>query len=311
MRSYALSILEPDKVNLSAWIAPVFPDPEQVEAELRRVVLPYVRWEPAEEAQAGDLAVCRTESELPRFQKNRLKLLIGSGMFHSELEQAVIGMTPGNCRAVALPEGEVLITLLELSRQKTPEPDDEMIHRLGLDGIDTVEAYRAYLFGKLRRDKAAELLPEPLSRLIREVIGGSEFVLCREDWESVVRMHIERSRILFRQEGIDMERAKPEDFRGRIPVQSYYELLALEQSEAWQNLCLYLLGRNWAGIDGYVPEKTQYEENIKNYCKTWHASEENAREANTWEAFVFSEYVSHAVNRLEKTVMEQLLREDG
>ena len=186
-----------------------------------------------------------------------------------------------------------------------------MIHRLGLDGIDTVEAYRAYLFGKLRRDKAAELLPEPLSRLIREVIGGSEFVLCREDWESVVRMRIERSRILFRQEGIDMERAKPEDFRGRIPVQSYYELLALEQSEAWQNLCLYLLGRNWAGIDGYVPEKTQYEENIKNYCKTWHASEENAREANTWEAFVFSEYVSHAVNRLKKTVMEQLLREDG
>ena len=106
MRSYVLSILEPDKVNLSAWIAPVFPDPEQVEAELRRVVLPYVRWEPAEEAQAGDLAVCRTESELPRFQKNRLKLLIGSGMFHSELEQAVIGMTPGSCRAVALPEGE-------------------------------------------------------------------------------------------------------------------------------------------------------------------------------------------------------------
>ena len=31
MRSYVLSILEPDKVDLSAWIAPVFPDPEKVE----------------------------------------------------------------------------------------------------------------------------------------------------------------------------------------------------------------------------------------------------------------------------------------
>ncbi len=310
MRSYVLSILEPDKVDLSAWIAPVFPDPEKVEAEMRRVVLPYVRWEPEEEAQTGDLAVCRMESDVPRFQKNRIKLLIGSGMFHSGLEQAVIGMTPGSRRNVALPEGEVLVTLLELSRQQIPEPDDEMISKLGLDGIFTVEAYRSYLSEKLRRDMAEELLPEPLSRLIRVVIGGSEFVLRKEDWESVVHMRIERSRILFRQEGIDMEQAKPEDFRGRIPVQSFHELLAMEQSKAWQNLCLHLLGRHWAEIDGFMPERKQYEEDIKSYCKTWHASEENAREANTWEAFVFSEYVDHAVSRMKKNVMDQLLRED-
>ena len=121
MRSYVLSILEPDKVDLSAWIAPVFPDPEKVEAEMRRVVLPYVRWEPEEEAQTGDLAVCRMESDVPRFQKNRIKLLIGSGMFHSGLEQAVIGMTPGYARRAGSPHPAARTTAHWVFRPVSPE----------------------------------------------------------------------------------------------------------------------------------------------------------------------------------------------
>ena len=309
MRSYVLSAKDPKQVDLSASLAVVLVDAEQVEAELRRIALPYVRWESVAEAAAGDLAVCRMRSELPRFERPKLKLMLGSGMFRREIEEAAVGMKPGEEKTVTLPEGPVQLTLLEVSRQTVPEPDDGMVRALGLDGIGTVEEYRAHLREKLRLDAAKELSREPLEQLICAVLDGSEFVLYPEDWRRIVRQRLDRSRVLFRQEGIEMERAAPEDFTGRIPVKSYHELVAMEQDDAWRTLCLCLLGMHWAEGDGFRPTEAAYAEELRSYCKTWRATEEEARAVTPWESFVVGAYIGHAVDLLERVVLEQLLKE--
>ena len=309
MRSYVLSMKDPKQVDLSASLVAVPIDAEKVEAELRRIALPYVRWEPAAEAAAGDLAICRMHSELPRFERPKLKLMLGSGMFRREIEEAAVGMKPGGEKTVTLPEGAVQLTLMEVSRQTIPEPDDEMVRALRLESVASVEDYREHLREKLRLDAAKELSREPLEQLICAVLDGSEFVLYPEDWRRIVNQRLDRSRVLFRQEGIDMERATPEDFVGRIPVKSYHELVAMEQDDAWRTLCLCLLGMHWAEGDGFRPTEAEYEEELRSYRKTWRATEEEAVAVTPWESFVVGAYIRHAVDLLEQVVLEQLLKE--
>ena len=309
MRSYVLSVKDPTQVDLSASLVTVPFDPQQAETELRRIALPYVRWEPAAEAAAGDLAICRMRSDLPRFERPKLKLMLGSGMFRREIEEAAVGMKPGEEKTVDLPEGAVQLTLLEVSRQTVPEPDDEMVRALGLEGIGSVEEYRAHLREKLRLETAKQLCAEPLEHLIHAVLDGSEFVLYPEDWHCVVQQRLDRCRVLFRQEGIDMEQAKPEDFVNRIPVKSYHELVAMEQADGWRTLCLCLLGMHWAETDGFRPAEADYAEELHSYCKTWRSTEEEARDVTPWESFVVGAYIRHAVDLLERVVLEQLMKE--
>lgn len=310
MKSHVLEILDPRSVDLSALAVPVQVSEDAVEAELSRTVLPFVRWEPAERAREGDMAVCRLVSSVPRYQKQRIKLMVGSGMFSPELEAALPGMEPGQEKTLELPEGTVTVTLLEVQRRRVPTLTDEMVRSLNLDGISTVEAYRRSLRRKLREQAALEVIQEPLDRLIQAVIDGSAFVLYRQEWEVLVRQRIERSRVLFLQEGIDMEQARPEDFAGRIPVRSYYELLAMEQADGWNRLCLYLLGLHWAARDDYAPSRQAYEAFLQEYCKTWRSTGEAARAVTPYEAYAAGEYVNYAVRYLETLVLEQLMKED-
>ena len=310
MRSYILSVLDPEKVDLSGYLVPVSADEAKLEEELGRIILPYIHWDPVLEAAEGDLAVCHLTSTVPRFQKDRLKVLIGAGLFEPVLENAVIGMRPGDEKTVILPEGKVQVSLMEVSRKVIPQPSDEMVSRLGLEGVAGVEDYREYLRSQMRLELAKNLSMQPLEHLIETVLEGSEFVLFKEDWETIVRQRLDRSRVLFLQEGIDIEKAGPSDFEHRIPVKSYYELAAMEQEDAWRRLCLYLLGAHWAKLDEFAPTEEDYVLFLKDYCKTWSTDEEMAKEVTPYDAFAVNELITHAIEHMKQIVVEQLLREE-
>ena len=137
---------------------------------------------------------------------------------------------------------------------------------------------------------------------MREVISGSEFVLDREDWEEPINRELDRCRTLCRQEGMVLEEMTPGQFNGRIPVKSYHELVAMLQYEGWDKLCRYLLGCLYAGSDGFRTGEAEYGKFIADYVRSWHVSEENAREANPYDSFLFNEYAGHAYTVLKEYI---------
>lgn len=177
--------------------------------------------------------------------------MAGSGMFHKELEDMSTGMEVGETREAVLPEGKVSLTLTGVMNRVVPEASDEMVEKLGLEGVHTVAAYRAYLLEQQKEAAFQEDSYDALNHLMREVISGSEFVLDREDWEEPINRELDRCRTLCRQEGMVLEEMTPEQFNGRIPVKSYHELVAMLQYEGWDKLCRYLLGCLYAGSDGF------------------------------------------------------------
>ena len=304
MKSRVLQIKDYREVDVKSLLKPFVPDDAALEAELRRLTNPYIRWEAGTAVSPGDQAVCRLVSDCPRFQKEKVRFVAGSGMFHKELENLSMGMTVGGTREIVLPEGRVSLTLTGVMNRVAPEPGDKMVEKLGLDGVHTVAAYRAYLLEQQKAAAFQEDSYDALNHLMREVIGGSEFVLDREDWAETINRELDRCRTLCRQEGMVLEEMTPEQFQGRIPVKSYHELVAMLQYDGWDNLCRYLLGRRYAETDSFHSGEAEYEAFIADYAKTWRVSEESAREANPFENFIFNEYTGHAYTVLKNYIRE-------
>ncbi len=302
MKSRVLQIKDYREVDVKSLLKPFVPDDAALEAELRRLTNPYIRWEAGTAVSPGDQAVCRLVSDCPRFQKEKVRFVAGSGMFHKELENLSMGMTVGGTREIVLPEGRVSLTLTGVMNRVAPEPGDEMVEKLGLDGVHTVAAYRAYLLEQQKAAAFQEDSYDALNHLMREVIGGSEFVLDREDWAETINRELDRCRALCRQEGMVLEEMTPEQFRGRIPVKSYHELVAMLQYDGWDKLCRYLLGCRYAENDGFRAGEAEYGEFIADYVRSWHVSEENAREANPYDSFLFNEYAGHAYTVLKEYI---------
>ena len=302
MKSRVVQIKDYREVDVKSLLKPFVPDGAALEAELRRLTNPYIRWEAGTTVFPGDQVVCRLASDCPRFQKEKVRFVAGSGMFHKELENLSIGMTVGGTREIVLPEGRVSLTLTGVMNRVAPEPGDEMVEKLGLDGVHTVAAYRAYLLEQQKAAAFQEDSYDALNHLMRAVIGGSEFVLDREDWAEAINRELDRCRTLCRQEGMVLEEMTPEQFNGRIPVKSYHELVAMLQYDGWDKLCRYLLGCRYAENDGFRAGEAEYGEFIADYVRSWHVSEENAREANPYDSFLFNEYAGHAYTVLKEYI---------
>lgn len=300
MKSRVLRARDYREVDVKPLLKPFAPDEAALEAELRRLTNPYIRWEDGTTVSPGDQVVCRLASDCPRFQKEKVRFVAGSGMFHKELENLSIGMTVGGTREIVLPEGKVSLTLAGVMNRVAPEPRDEMVEKLGLEGVRTVAAYRAYLLEQQKAAAFQEDSRDALNHLMREVIGGSEFVLDREDWAEAINRELDRCRTLCRQEGMVLEEMTPEQFNGRIPVKSYHELVSMLQYDGWDKLCCYLLGRLYAENDGFRAGEAEYEEFIADYVRSWRVSEENAREANPYDSFLFNEYAGHTYTVLKE-----------
>lgn len=294
MRSRVLQVKDYREVDVKPLLKPFTPDEEALETELRRLANPYVRWESGETVSAGDQVLCRLVSDCSRFNREKVRFVAGSGMFHRQLESLSIGMTVGETRELDLPEGRVSLTLTGVMNRVVPALTDGMAEKLGLEGVHTVADYRTWLLAQQKEAAFQQDSYEPLNRLTQDIISGSEFVLYREDWAAVVNRELDRCRALCRQEGMVLEEMTARQFEGRIPVKSYHELVAMLQYNSWDKLCRYLLGCWYARTDGFRTGEAEYEAFIADYVKTWHVSEENARESNTYENFLFNEYAGHA-----------------
>ena len=305
MESRLVQVKDYRTVELKEWIKPFVLDEGLLEQEYRRLTNPYIRWEPGTQVAPGDLVTCRLVSDCPRFHKDSLRFAVGSGMFHPVLENLAVGMSVGETQGVELPEGEVTLTVLEVTRRVVPEPTDEMAVKLGVEGVSDLASYRAYLTRQQKEKYLEEASYEPMQHLVKAVLAGTEFVLYKEDWNAVIKQKLERCQTLCRQEGLVLEEMTAEQFNGRIPVKSYHELVALLQDEAWDTLRMHLLGKHYAQADGFTVGETDYETYIADYVKSWHTAPEQAREVDPYDSFVFGEYVNHAY-RVLRTYVKQL-----
>ena len=81
--------------------------------------------------QTGDTVTLRTVSALPKFNKERVVVTIGRGLYDKTLEEALAGKKAGDSCEVTVKDQPVSATVLEIKRKTVPSPTDEMVRALG------------------------------------------------------------------------------------------------------------------------------------------------------------------------------------
>lgn len=306
MRSRVLTLKDPRTVKLPEELTRFKPNQEELEQDLRRAVNRFIRWKKGEKAAGGDMVVCRLASDCPRFQKERVKFIVGSGMFHRELEALADGMTVGETRALDLPEGRVSLTVLEVTNRLVPELTDELVEKMGLEGVRTAADYTGYLVGqqKAEWDRMAPI--HLTDYLTRQVIDGSEFVLYEEDWQALVDLRLNFFRACMKKEGLTLEEMTPEQIALRFPAGSYYELVSKVQRDEWTSLCLILMGRQLAAEAGAVPDEDGYVRELRSRIGAWAPDEEGVRALFSYEQYVKFFYSSLADEALSDAAKHAL-----
>lgn len=129
----------------------------------------------AEEVRTGDSVVCRGESAVGRWNKPVLLFYPGSGLCEKAIEDALTGMRPGESRTIAAGEGDVTLTVARIVRRESHPVDDELVKREGVEGVETLEAYRRWYRETTEKEDRQRNLSYLARHLLQEIEKNSEY----------------------------------------------------------------------------------------------------------------------------------------
>ena len=148
---------------------------------------------------------------------NNHELELGSHQFIPGFEEQLVGHKAGETVLVNVkfPENytEELkgkdatfdCTIHEVKSKKLPELNDEFVKELKIEGVDTVEAFRARKEADLKRQKEAEARREYMSKLIAAIVKDSKLDIASEIIDSQVESRREDMIKRIEQSGLKLE----------------------------------------------------------------------------------------------------------
>ena len=183
-------------------------------------------------AAQGDTAVLQTVSALPKFNKERVTVSLGRGLYNKELELALIGRQVGEQLRLTVQDCPVEVRLLELKRKQAPEPTDEMVAALEQKDLQgnpllTVAAYRDYI----RKTKTEEALANINYYTMEKILADypiSDYD--EEDIRILGELEAEKFKALFlEKEGIDLTKQVPKEWEEDMNVHSLADFIAMRR----------------------------------------------------------------------------------
>ena len=202
-----------------------------VREQLELVSLPQ-----QEPAIAGDTAILKTVGQAPKFNKERVTVTLGRGLYNKDLESALIGCTVGQSVEMMIDDSPVSATVLELKRKQSPEPTDDMVVQLQVKDhqgnlITTVADYEAYI----RQEKVMHTLAEVNFYVLTDII--KDYPMTEYDEEDIrILGQLEKENLsqLLRGQGLDPDKEVPKDWEEKMGIHSLDEFV--EKRRDWYQM---------------------------------------------------------------------------
>lgn len=310
MRSKVFSMFPFEQVDITAFKRRPVIDEEKLQKELDRAVYPYITWTEGDQTSMGDVVSCRMESSDARFQRSEAKITVGAGLLDKAEEQKLVGTQVGSTQTLTCRGSNVTVTITSIQKRCVPPLKDEMVAALGIEGVQTVAQYRAYLVKQVVDEQFSHDSYEVIQHVLHTVRERSEVLICQEDWQQYVDWDLNRLAVLSQLDGLDLKTMSAQDFEGRIPVKSYYELVAMLQRDAWQNTWQLLVGRKLAETDGFAVTKEGYETFLKEAAEAWNYTAEDYRPAYPYEYYEAIQYRIHYYDAVSDYIRTHLYLEE-
>lgn len=155
----------------------------------------------AGEVKTGDTVFCGSEGAL---QDRTVLVYPGRSMPGAEAaEAAILGRAPGDTVETQIGGAPAVLTVKKIVRRAPAKIDDKLIQDEHIDGVDTVEAYRAYIKNKTEEQNRS-LSAKHLSAALREeLVARSKYEVDEAEQEAWTENAAREMLKMYEEEGID------------------------------------------------------------------------------------------------------------
>lgn len=184
----------------------------------------------------------------------KIQINVGKGFFDREAEQQLLGRKTGE-RLSVIYQGDMWQLIIgQIYRFSYPEVSDDLIKRIGLSGVETIDAYRRYLIEGVAEEVKWKKLNGIINLVWKEVLDKSEFEGLSEDTADIKKYQVglelaERNGVSYNQADYERtieeyiesgqltEQEIPEEFTYtdylREAYTEYYEQSVIKYYDTW------------------------------------------------------------------------------
>lgn len=116
----------------------------------------------------GCRVTLKTQSVLPKFNREKVTVVVGSRLYDAALEEKLCGMTQGQTLHTQVKGEAVTATVLAAEKKVYPPLSDALVQNLHLEGISTLSAYCGHMEQTVKGNYAAALCQKLLDRLLAD-----------------------------------------------------------------------------------------------------------------------------------------------
>jgi len=209
--------------------------------------------------EKGDLVVL----SLPAGDGKTIQVNVGKHFYDDAFEDALAGAAKG--AEVTLPkrDGSRPATVAQIKRRILPPLTDELVARMSVDGVNTIDAFRKATEDKIIRREKRKKMDAILTVVMRDTAANCEFGDIAADVEKQLANNIED----YRRHAARNEMTLEEYYEKALPkkFETQEELDAILRERAEQDVRLNLIGRYYMEQAGKTLSREEYEKIKKGY----------------------------------------------
>lgn len=203
LKSKALSVFDHRKVDISEFIPKFEPDEAQIQRDIRRILSAHGKRESAEVISDGDQAEISCTSDNSKFNKEKVFVMVGKGLYNKELEEKIVGMKKGAEKEITVGEDKVCVCVRNVIHTTLPELTDENVDSFGIEDVHNIAELKRYCIDKqitrfFDEDESADMASAAISK---EIMNNSTFELDEEELADAQEMGKSRFAEMLREYG--------------------------------------------------------------------------------------------------------------
>ncbi len=123
-----------------------------IKKELTKGHLFYVEKDESQSIKHGNKATLKIASNIPKFNKDKVSINVGSKLYSEIVENALIGLKVGESSTVVINNETVEFTVLKIEELFYPELTNDMVMKKEIEGIKTIEEYKDYYLAQKQNE---------------------------------------------------------------------------------------------------------------------------------------------------------------
>lgn len=215
-------------------------DEEKFNEELKTILVKNKKSEYVESIERGDIVTVNLKSDNVKFNKDNLKIVVGSYFFSKELEDKLIGLNLNDNIVMIVDGCNIEVKITTITRNILPTLTDELIKKENIPGIETIDNYKKMYYENAKEKYLDDEVINLSIKIFDELVKNSVFAISDEDVQQMLDEMLGWYRKTAENEGTTLEKMTSEEFRKISNYSSLEELINKEKevSETLVKICV-------------------------------------------------------------------------